>query len=134
MDTPSRLQIERVVISPNDCGLSEPVSICIHFSHSELLEDVRWRVRFSVDTVSKKRIVDFGETPQCTYQPGHSEMLWTADQMQMPDKLAKALLNNVGLLVLSLLQGDSTIVDINFVTSVSQAPDGSLRRNMMSPI
>ena len=53
----------------------------------------------------------------------------------MPPKLAKDVLKNEGLLVFSLMQNDETVVlDVNFITQVSDAGGGKLIRTIMSPI
>ncbi|CAD7940390.1 unnamed protein product [Amoebophrya sp. A120] len=135
------IDVVGVDISPNDCALEDPLTIRLRFTHPFAIPNARWRIRFSVDTAKKTKIVEFGETEQVAEYPATvspdsaNEVVWHIENLEMPEKLAKDVLKNVGLLVFSLMRDDDSLLDVNFVTQVSTDPaTGGLIRNILSPI
>ncbi|CAD7976551.1 unnamed protein product [Amoebophrya sp. A25] len=133
------VDVVSVDIEPNNCDLAAPLQIMLRFSHETAIPEARWRIRFTVDTLKKQKIVDFGETetrdyPAAASSSSANEVRWGVENLEMPPKLAKDVLKYDGLLVFSLMQNDSVLLDVNFVTQVSENSDGTMTRTIMSPV
>lgn len=56
-EEPEQIAIVSVDIEPNNCELQAPLKLALQFACEAPLDDVYWRLRYTVDTAKKKKVV-----------------------------------------------------------------------------
>ncbi|CEO96253.1 Uncharacterized protein PBTT_07634 [Plasmodiophora brassicae] len=130
------IDVASVDIEPNQCPLESPLSVGIRFRSKVAIGNPSWTCQYLVDIAHKRHVIELGtfRVPH-PYQVGDNSFEFHVDKVDVSIIKKKHLLNNVGLLTLSLMDGADVVVSIKIVTQVAYAADGeTLQRTMFNPL
>lgn len=126
--------VQSLSISPNDCALSDPLTLAMSFSLDAACPSSSWEITYLVDMTGNRQIIHLGNTATEDYAPGTHSFEFTSPPMDLSG-VKKSWLNNAGLLCLTLKSSSGEdIMQVSCVTMVRKASDGTFIRNVMSPL
>lgn len=124
----SRLTIEPEGLAPIDAELK----VGVEFSVSADLALARWQLRYVADHAHRRHIIDLGSTPPTPLAKGAHTLAHSVKDFGVSG-LSKAVVLNVGLLLLSLLDGERELIQISMVVQVIEK-DGAIMRLVLNPM
>ncbi|KAK3275038.1 hypothetical protein CYMTET_16814 [Cymbomonas tetramitiformis] len=128
------IELKALDVTPNNCPLTDPLSIEMTFTTDEALVGAHWSIKYMADMASKRQIVEVADSPVADYVAGENTLSYKHEGMDFTG-VKKSLLKNVGLLLLCLMAADGTeIIQVSMVTQVMKQADGTLHRMIMSPL
>ncbi|DBA92411.1 TPA: hypothetical protein ACH3X1_002649 [Trebouxia sp. C0004] len=124
------LSITGLQVTPNDCPLSDPLTLEVSFETDQPVKEAHWEVccfclevQYMVDMTAKRHLLQLGVTEVQDYPAGKSTMHFSASAIDI-SSLKPSWLNNVGLLLMILIdKAGEHIMQISMVTQVH--PTGS---------
>ncbi|DBA81111.1 hypothetical protein WJX79_005171 [Trebouxia sp. C0005] len=130
--TPTLSVIDLEVI-PNDCPLSDPLTLAVSFEADQPVKEAHWEVQYMVDMTAQRHVLQLGSTEVQDYPAGKSTMHFSASAIDISG-LKRSWLNNVGLLLMILIdQAGEQIIQVSMVTQIEQQGDNFIR-HMLSPL
>lgn len=128
------LKVEQMLIEPNICPLNAPLSISMQFSINRPIYQMQWELVYEADFTNKRKTVNLQVTP-CGDVAAGSHVF----QVQLPgintDGIKEKYLLQMGVLKLTLHgANEPNICSVNMVTQVSKDDNGTLIRNIISPL
>jgi hypothetical protein len=139
---PATIDVRAIRVDAEHAGaggrppLSAALRLEIDFDSDAALRGAAWRVRFLVDVVSKRYIVELGEARGWDVARGGNSFVFSLDSVDVSRVKSKHLLNNAGLLIAALQTADGEdVIDINLVVQVSRSREtGELERYILNPL
>ena len=114
--------------------LEDVLLLEIDYDSDTNLSDAKWRVRYLVDVVAKRYIVELGEQSRVEVCNGTNTFSFSLDAIDMSGVKKKHLINNAGLLTASLLTAEGEdVIDVNLVVQVAKSEQG-LMRHILNPL
>ncbi|DBA92410.1 hypothetical protein WJX77_005875 [Trebouxia sp. C0004] len=127
------LSITGLQVTPNDCPLSDPLTLEVSFETDQPVKEAHWEVQYMVDMTAKRHLLQLGVTEVQDYPAGKSTMHFSASAIDI-SSLKPSWLNNVGLLLMILIdKAGEHIMQISMVTQIEQQGDKFIR-HMLSPL
>jgi|TARA_B110000211_G_C13690312_1_gene382801 hypothetical protein len=115
--------------------LEDVLRLEIDFDSDTNLNNARWNIKYMVDVVSKRYIVELGAQNGVDIRQGSNTFSFSLDSIDMSGVKRKHLINNAGLLTASLVtNNDQDVIDVNLVVQVAKSDNGSLVRHILNPL
>lgn len=116
-------------------GLEDLLRLEIDFDSDTQLRNAKWKVRYMVDVVAKRYVVELGVQTEVAIHQGTNTFSFVLDAIDMSGVKRKHLINNAGLLTASLTTEDEQdVIDINLVVQVAKVESGGLVRHILNPL
>jgi hypothetical protein len=114
--------------------LEDALRLDIDFNSDTSLENAKWTLKYRVDVVAKRYIVELGTQKDVHVTDGPNTFSYVLDSIDMSGIKRKHLINNAGLFIASLCTfDDQDIIDVNLVVQVSKTEHG-LVRHILNPL
>jgi hypothetical protein len=114
--------------------LEDALRLDIDFNSDTSLENAKWTLKYMVDVVAKRYIVELGTQKDVHVTDGPNTFSYVLDSIDMSGIKRKHLINNAGLFIASLCTfDDQDIIDVNLVVKVSKTEHG-LVRHILNPL
>jgi hypothetical protein len=114
--------------------LEDALRLDIDFNSDTSLENAKWTLKYMVDVVAKRYIVELGTQKDVHVTDGPNTFSYVLDSIDMSGIKRKHLINNAGLFIASLCTfDDQDIIDVNLVVQVSKTEHG-LVRHILNPL
>eukprot|EP00992_Anisonema_acinus_P009889 TRINITY_DN6087_c0_g1_i1.p3 TRINITY_DN6087_c0_g1~~TRINITY_DN6087_c0_g1_i1.p3 ORF type:complete len:144 (+),score=65.18 TRINITY_DN6087_c0_g1_i1:37-432(+) len=127
------INVTKCEITPNDCPLTDPLSIAIEFTTDKDLDSGIWALKYEVDFTGNRHILDVATMPPTPY-PANAPHRFTfsVPKVDVAGVKEKSLLN-MGILRAVLSNGAEHVSDITMVVQVAK-PGDVLMRRIISPL
>ena len=122
------IDIKALEITPNECPLTDALSIKGNFSSDQSF-DGKWKIVYIADSANNKHVINLGDTPcyKITKDTATNLIEFNVDSIDV-SAINDAALFNVGILKLTLYECDTAnnnkeireVMDVNVVTQITQ--------------
>eukprot|EP00164_Ancoracysta_twista_P009324 GFYU01013759.1.p2 GENE.GFYU01013759.1~~GFYU01013759.1.p2 ORF type:complete len:135 (+),score=40.04 GFYU01013759.1:52-456(+) len=126
------IDVRSITIEPNECEISERLTIHMEFESRVEIQNGRWELKYVVDYTGKRKIIECGHADNVQYTAGPASFTFEIPSIDV-SSVKESLLRNVGLFMATLVEGDRELVQISMVTQVHQQ-DGRLFRTIFNPL
>ena len=133
---PATIEVQNIRV--DDEGKPRPLEdvlrLEIDYTSDTALPSAKWNVKYMVDVVAKRYIVELGVQNNVDIRKGANTFSFVLDAIDMSGVKRKHLINNAGLLTASLSsEAGQQVIDVNLVIQVSKSSDG-LIRHILNPL
>mmetsp|Transcript_19734 Transcript_19734/g.62674 ORF Transcript_19734/g.62674 Transcript_19734/m.62674 type:complete len:139 (-) Transcript_19734:23-439(-) len=126
------VEVTKLDASPNDVPVENPLRLQIQFTTDRPIPDAHWAIKYIVDTVSRRHVVQLGESKETDYAKGDNEMNFSVDKIDVSG-VGEEALGNTGILTATLLSRGTEVVDVNIVVQVVEE-GGAFIRCFLNPL
>lgn len=128
-----RVNVKSIALEPSELApIEAPVTVRMEYEIDAALASARWQLRYVADHAHKRHVVEIADTESAPLVAGAHQFEYTIDDIGVAN-LSRAVVLNVGLLLLTLLDGDAEILQVSMVTQVLER-DGQLVRLVLNPL
>jgi hypothetical protein len=139
-DSPATIKVHSIRVDDDGDNrgslrpLEDLLRLEIDFDSDTSLQNAVWNVKYMVDVVAKRYIVELGGKTDVDINNGSNTFTFLLDSINMSGIKRKHLINNAGLLIASLVTSDGQdVIDVNLVVQVSKSENG-LVRHILNPL
>ena len=127
------VEVTALRVSPEDaCPIEAELTLGVDFAVDSDLTAARWELRYIADHAHRRHVVELGQTEPRALAKGSHTLEHTVRDFGVSG-LSKAVVINVGLLVLTLHDGASELLQISLVVQVLEK-DGAVHRIVLNPM
>ncbi|KAG5189951.1 hypothetical protein JKP88DRAFT_232810 [Tribonema minus] len=130
------IELTSLDVSPNNCPVAEGLDLKMGFTLSAPLQHAVWSVKFVVDSVNARHVIELGNTEPENLSAGPSRVHFSVPSIDVTG-VKPCTLANMGLMVASLTGrqggGRVDVVDVNMVVQVEKRGQ-ELVRCIYSPL
>jgi hypothetical protein len=127
------VEVTALRVSPEDaCPIEAELALGVDFAVETDLTAARWEIRYIADHAHRRHVVDLGQTEPRALAKGSHTLEHVVREFCVSG-LSKAVIINVGLLVLTLHDGLSELLQISLVVQVLEK-DGAVYRIVLNPM
>mmetsp|Transcript_14910 Transcript_14910/g.44964 ORF Transcript_14910/g.44964 Transcript_14910/m.44964 type:complete len:165 (-) Transcript_14910:429-923(-) len=130
---PVDLALEELDVGPSGVPVSDPLELEMLYTIARPLCGAFWRVKYTVDTVHARHVIELGETPAEDLSIGANSMHFRVGRVSV-EGLETGELTNAGILAAELVDGGGAeLAAVNMVVQVHRRGE-ELIRNIYSPL
>jgi len=126
------IEVTSIDIEGDDAELTAALALTVEFELTAPLRDAHWVVRFTVDSMNLRQIVELGETDREDYVRGGNTMEFECATIDVAG-IRPGALTNAGLLGAVLMHRGEEVLTVNCVVDVKNV-DGTIRRVIYNPL
>lgn len=127
------VEVTAIRVSPEDaCPIEAELKLGVDFAVESDLAAARWELRYIADHAHRRHVVELGQTEPRALAKGAHTLEHTVRDFGVSG-LSQAVIVNVGLLVLTLHDGPSELLQISLVVQVLEK-EGVVHRIVLNPM
>ncbi|KAJ1619386.1 hypothetical protein T492DRAFT_1085993, partial [Pavlovales sp. CCMP2436] len=125
--SPIAVEVSRISIEPGGlCPLDAELRLSVDFAIDSDLAAAHWELRYVADHAHRRHVLDLGSTPPSPLAKGTHTLEHAVKDFGVSG-LSKAVVLNVGLLLLTLFDGPRELLQISMVVQVLEQDEAILR-------
>eukprot|EP00698_Gefionella_okellyi_P006008 TRINITY_DN15458_c0_g1_i1.p1 TRINITY_DN15458_c0_g1~~TRINITY_DN15458_c0_g1_i1.p1 ORF type:complete len:150 (-),score=28.29 TRINITY_DN15458_c0_g1_i1:35-430(-) len=126
------INVSRLDAQPNNCPLTDPLTLEIDFSTDGLIQAGVWEISYIVDHTATRHLIEMGKSSPTVYTVGDHKFAFTVPSINVTG-IKRSSLSNMGLLLAVLKDGDEEVIQISMVTQCSEK-SGQFFRTIFNPL